>query len=92
MAHDSEKQLAGEASLRYIEDGQVVGLGTGSTATFAILALGERVRAGLKIRVAEIIGIRFDFRRHNLGKPFGFPDQSGRLGQNEYSVGIGVML
>jgi opacity protein-like surface antigen len=53
---------------------------------------GYNYGAGLKIRVAEIIGIRFDFRRHSLGKPFGFPDQSGRLGQNEYSMGIGVML
>jgi ribose 5-phosphate isomerase A len=35
-----------------VEDGMVVGLGTGSTASQAIVALGERVRAGLKLRAA----------------------------------------
>jgi ribose 5-phosphate isomerase A len=32
-----------------MEDGMLVGLGTGSTANFAILALGERVASGLKV-------------------------------------------
>jgi len=50
MAQDQEKQLAAEASLKYVHEGQVVGLGSGSTATLAIRALAERVRAGLKIR------------------------------------------
>jgi ribose 5-phosphate isomerase A len=68
MAHDSEKQLAGEASLHYVQDGQVVGLGTGSTATFAIQALGERVRAGLKIR-----GIPTSVRSRDLAIELGIP-------------------
>jgi ribose 5-phosphate isomerase A len=49
MAHESEKELAGRAAAKLVRDGEVVGLGTGSTAHFAIVALGERVQAGLKI-------------------------------------------
>ncbi len=45
-----EKQAAGRASVKFIEDGSIVGLGSGSTAFFAIHAIAERVRAGLKIR------------------------------------------
>jgi ribose 5-phosphate isomerase A len=47
---DTEKAAAARKSLEYIKDGMVVGLGTGSTATFAIQFLGEQVRNGLKIR------------------------------------------
>ena len=43
-----KKQAAVEAAL-LIEDGMVVGLGTGSTAMFLIDALAERVREGLRI-------------------------------------------
>ena len=44
------KELAAKKSLDFIEDGMVVGLGTGSTATRFIELLGERVQHGLKIR------------------------------------------
>lgn len=47
---DSEKAAAARKSLEYVKDGMVVGLGSGTTATFAIEFLGEQVRAGLKIR------------------------------------------
>jgi ribose 5-phosphate isomerase A len=50
MTQDEEKAEAARKSLEYIKDGMVVGLGSGSTATFAIKFLGERVRQGLKIR------------------------------------------
>lgn len=49
MDVDSLKRAAGEAAATLIEDGMVVGLGTGSTAKFAVEAIGARVRAGLKI-------------------------------------------
>lgn len=49
MANDQEKVLAARASMQFVEDGQVVGLGSGSTAAYAVQLLGERVRAGLKI-------------------------------------------
>ncbi len=50
MANDKEKEIAARASLRFVKDGDVVGLGTGSTAAYAVQFLGERVQAGLKIR------------------------------------------
>ncbi|MEK3660827.1 ribose-5-phosphate isomerase RpiA [Paenibacillus sp. FSL F4-0236] len=43
------KQLAAEKAVGYVEDGMKVGLGTGSTAYWAIRKLGERVSEGLKI-------------------------------------------
>src|SRR6478736_7188375 len=39
----------GEAAAALVEDGQIVGLGTGSTANAMIEALGRRVAAGLRI-------------------------------------------
>jgi len=50
MANEQEKEAAARASLRFVRDGDIVGLGTGSTAAFAVRFLGERVQAGLKIR------------------------------------------
>jgi len=50
MANDQEKEAAARASLRYVRDGQVVGLGTGSTAAYFIQLLGEQVKNGLRIR------------------------------------------
>ena len=47
---DYAKELAAKKSLNFIEDGMVVGLGSGSTATLFIKLLGERVKRGLKIR------------------------------------------
>src|ERR1700678_1004971 len=39
-----------EQALTYVADNQVLGLGTGRAATAFVLALGDRVRAGLKVR------------------------------------------
>ncbi len=68
MANDAEKELAARASLKYVRDGQIVGLGTGSTATIAIRLLGERVRAGLKIR-----GIPTSIASRDLAMQLGIP-------------------
>ncbi|KAA2301169.1 ribose 5-phosphate isomerase A, partial [Clostridioides difficile] len=38
------KQIAAERAAEYVEDGMKVGLGTGSTAYYAICRIGERVR------------------------------------------------
>jgi len=50
MANDREKEAAARASLRFVKDGQIVGLGTGSTAAYFIQLLGEQVKNGLRIR------------------------------------------
>jgi ribose 5-phosphate isomerase A len=49
MANDREKEAAARASLRFVKDGQIVGLGTGSTAAYFIQLLGEQVKNGLRI-------------------------------------------
>jgi ribose 5-phosphate isomerase A len=46
---DLWKKRAGEAAAQLVEDGMVIGLGTGSTANYLVRALGERVRNGLHI-------------------------------------------
>ena len=44
------KRLAGEKAAEYVKDGMIVGLGTGSTAYYAIQKIGELVKQGLKIK------------------------------------------
>jgi ribose 5-phosphate isomerase A len=46
---DLEKQAAAWASLKFVHDGMVVGLGTGSTAAHMVRILAEKVRSGMKI-------------------------------------------
>ena len=50
MQREREKQLAAEACVALVEPGMVLGLGTGSTAAYAVRKLGERVRQGLRVR------------------------------------------
>jgi ribose 5-phosphate isomerase A len=47
---DAMKRRAGESAAEAVDDGDVVGLGTGSTAAHAIRAIGARVDAGLDVR------------------------------------------
>src|SRR4029077_12639162 len=68
MANDQEKQAAARASVKYVHDGQIVGLGSGSTATFAIRMLGDRVREGMKIR-----GIPSSIASRDLAMQVGIP-------------------
>ncbi len=50
MEREELKKLAGEKAVEHIEDGMVVGLGTGSTVEYTLRKLGELVRDGLKIK------------------------------------------
>jgi len=68
MANDQEKEAAARASLRYVNDGQVVGLGTGSTAAHFIKLLGEKVKSGLRIQ-----GIPTSVRSRNLAQSLDIP-------------------
>jgi len=68
MANDVEKEAAGRAAAALVRDGDVVGLGTGSTAYFTVVALGERVKAGLKI-----IGIPTSVKTADLARTVGIP-------------------
>ncbi|MGB7333323.1 MAG: ribose-5-phosphate isomerase RpiA [Terriglobales bacterium] len=66
MANEEEKEAAGRAAALLVHDGDVVGLGTGSTAYFTVIALGERVKAGLKI-----IGIPTSVQTADLARGVG---------------------
>jgi ribose 5-phosphate isomerase A len=68
MAHENEKELTGRAAAQMVREGDVVGLGTGSTAYFTVIALGERVKAGLKI-----IGIPTSVKTADLARSIGIP-------------------
>ncbi|HET9321898.1 MAG TPA: ribose-5-phosphate isomerase RpiA [Bryobacteraceae bacterium] len=46
---DRWKQAAAESAVAQVDHGMIVGLGSGSTAAFAVRALGRRVREGLRI-------------------------------------------
>lgn len=45
-----KKRAAAEEAVKLIEDGMTVGLGTGSTANYAIEAIGRRVAGGLRTK------------------------------------------
>ncbi len=68
MAKENEKEAAGRAAAQLVRDGDIVGLGTGSTAYFAVVALGERVKAGLKI-----LGIPTSSQTAELARTVGIP-------------------
>ena len=66
--NDLEKEAAARASLQFIQDGQVVGLGTGSTAAYFIQLLAEKVKDGLRVR-----GIPTSIRSRELAQSLGIP-------------------
>jgi ribose 5-phosphate isomerase A len=68
VANEAEKEAAGRAAAKLVRDGDVVGLGTGSTAYFAVVALGERVKSGLKI-----VGIPTSVATADLARQLGIP-------------------
>lgn len=49
---DAEKLAAAREAVKLVQNNDVVGLGTGSTATFAIKELAERMENGLNIKAA----------------------------------------
>jgi ribose 5-phosphate isomerase A len=68
MAREAEKELAGRAAAKLVREGDIVGLGTGSTAHFAVVALGERVKSGLKMT-----GIPTSVQTAGLARQLGIP-------------------
>ena len=49
MEREELKKLAGEEAVKHIEDGMIVGLGTGSTVKYTIEKIAGMVKDGLKI-------------------------------------------
>ena len=65
---DAQKRRAGESAVEAVVDGAVVGLGTGSTAAWAIRELGRRVDGGLDVR-----GIPTSYQSRQLAREVGVP-------------------
>ena len=65
---DALKRQVAEAAANQVEDGMVVGLGTGSTAALMIDALGRRVAAGLRM-----LGIPTSERSAAQARALGIP-------------------
>ena len=68
MSEETSKQIAGERAADYVQPDMVVGLGTGSTAYFAIRKLGKRIEDGL-----QIAGVPTSKQSHDLAEEFGIP-------------------
>ncbi len=67
-ALDKEKQSAAIKAVSYIQDQQVIGLGTGSTAYYAIQEIGKLVHNGL-----HITAIPTSKKTQDLAESFNIP-------------------
>lgn len=47
------KEVVGKEVVKYVEDGMIVGLGTGSTVFYFVHALADRVKEGLNIQMVS---------------------------------------
>lgn len=68
MKQDQQKKLAAEEAVKWIKDGMVVGLGSGSTVNWMLEKLGEKVQQGL-----QITGIPSSKKTERLAKQLGIP-------------------
>lgn len=64
----NQKKIAGEKACEWIEDGMVVGLGTGSTVYYTIEKLGQMVNNGL-----HITGVATSDETTNQAEKLGIP-------------------
>lgn len=67
-ATEDAKRRAGEHAAGLVEDGMVVGLGSGSTAAHAIRELGRAVEGGL-----EMVGVATSYGAADLAREAGVP-------------------
>jgi ribose 5-phosphate isomerase A len=68
VEQEDMKRQAAEKAVQYVEEGMIVGLGTGSTIEFAIKKIGEMVKKGLKIK-----GIPTSLRTKRLATELNIP-------------------
>jgi len=67
---DRLKKAAGISAVDFVESAMVLGLGTGSTAGFALEELGQRLKDG---RLNNIVGICSSIRTEKRAKDLGIP-------------------
>ena len=65
---EAQKRAAGRRAAELVQDGQIVGIGTGTTVRYLIEALAERIRGGMSmIGIATSSGT--EMLAHQLGVP-----------------------
>lgn len=67
---DELKQKAAHRAVDAIESGMIVGLGTGSTTSFAVIRIGERIKSA---DLTNIIGIPTSIRTEKLARELDIP-------------------
>ena len=87
MEREELKKLAGEESVKYIKDGMIVGLGTGSTVEYTLKKLGEKVKDGLNIQ-----GIPTSIHTKRIAKEVEIPlttlDENPENGEAHYYLAV----
>jgi ribose 5-phosphate isomerase A len=68
MDQGTLKKMAADAAVEYVKDGQIVGLGTGSTVRYVVAKLAERVKKGLRIQ-----GVATSLETARLAREAGIP-------------------
>jgi len=68
MDRDAEKRVAAEAAVENVKDGMLLGLGTGSTADFALQRIAEKVKNGLQVQ-----GVPTSKRTEQRARELGIP-------------------
>jgi ribose 5-phosphate isomerase A len=69
IQQDSWKRLVGESAAQLVEDGMVLGLGSGTTATHLLYALAQRIQQGLRI----VGGVPSSKATEELARKLGIP-------------------
>jgi len=67
---DELKKQAAQRAVQFIESGMIIGLGSGSTAWFALQEIGQSLREG---RLTAIIGIPSSKQTEQYARQFGIP-------------------
>lgn len=76
-----EKENAAKKAVEFVQDGMLVGLGSGSTAAYAVKELGRKVNEGLRI-----VGIPSSEKTAALAREVGI--ELTKLGQRKMDINI----
>tara|TARA_Y100001968_G_scaffold33042_1_gene25501 strand:+ start:502 stop:792 length:291 start_codon:yes stop_codon:yes gene_type:complete len=67
------KQAVAQAAVNQIQNGMILGLGSGSTAALMIEALAEKIKSG---RIKDVVGVTTSFQGEVLASELGIPLKS----------------
>ncbi|KAL8166429.1 hypothetical protein V2J09_007928 [Rumex salicifolius] len=70
LSQDALKKLAAEKAVESVKSGMILGLGTGSTAAFAVARIGELMSSGV---LSDIVGIPTSKRTAEQAASLGIP-------------------